>query len=276
MKIGYLGPTGSYSHEAALEYGRHLTQAVEPAALTSFPAIISSVESGQFDYGILPVENSTHGAVATAMDELLKLRAATVCGEVILDIEHCLLVEKHSRYEVRHIYSHEQALEQCRDYLRRCYPNAELIKCVSTSEACERTLKGANRAAVASRMAARCYSMAVAAENIQDNAFNQTRFLIISGKQPAPTGRDKTSIVFAFPGDRPGSLYMILKSFADYGVNLTRIESRPAKDIMGKYIFYVDFIGHQNTEVGSAIIREISPQVNWLKVLGSYPEDSCR
>lgn len=274
MKIGYLGPPGSYSHEAAYSYTNRLTEEIDCIALPNFAAIISGIEDNSLAFGVLPVENSTHGAVATAMDELLKLNTGTVCGEVILDIEHCLLMGSNHPGKIASIYSHDQALEQCRHYLTRRYPNVKFIRCSSTSEACEQALQGDNRAAVASKAAARLYRLSVVDESIQDNIFNQTRFLIIAGKQTAPTSQDKTSIVFAFPGDHPGSLYKILKLFANHGINLTRIESRPAKNIMGEYIFYIDFLGHQLTDIGSSVLQEVRSQVDWLKVLGSYPIDS--
>ncbi len=275
MKIGYLGPSGSYSYDVACRYAESAGEVVDCVPLPSFAAIIEGVEQGQICRGIIPVENSTYGAVATAMDLLLNLRNSTICGEVVLNIEHCLLSQSNNVADIKYVYSHEQALEQCRRFFCEHYPQIELINCSSTSQACELARKnGAAYGAVAGKTAAQLYDLCIAAQNIQDNVFNQTRFLIIGEKPVEPTGRDKTSIAFAFPGDCPGSLYKILKSFANRNINLTRIESRPAKHTMGKYIFYIDFSGHCKDEPSAQILREISGQVDWLKILGSYPIDT--
>jgi prephenate dehydratase len=275
MIIGYLGPAGSYSHEAACRYAEIAGETVNCVALPSFAAIVDGVEQGRFGSGIIPVENSTHGAVATAMDTLLNLQKGTVCGEVVLNIEHCLLSTSGNLADLHYVYSHEQALEQCRRFFHDRCPQIELVSCSSTSQACELAGRsGAAYGAVAGKTAASFYGLRIALQNIQDNVFNQTRFLIIGAQQAEPTGRDKTSIAFAFPGDRPGSLYKILKSFADRSINLTRIESRPAKHMMGKYMFHIDFLGHRQEEAGSRVLREVAGQVEWLKILGSYPIDA--
>lgn len=277
MKIGYLGPPGSYSYEVACQYAAETAGEAKCIAMPSFSSIIEGVEQGQLDTGIIPIENSTHGAVASVMDLLANLRQSTVCGEMVLDIEHCLLTQGTSIESIKHVFSHEQALEQCRGFFSSQHPHMELISCSSTSQACEMARKYGNAyGAVASRAAAQLYDLAVAAQNIQDNAFNQTRFLVIAVTKTKPTGRDKTSIVFAFPDDCPGSLFNVLKAFASRNINLTRVESRPAKHIMGKYIFYIDFSRHVDEQISIAALAEISEQVCWLKVLGSYPIDSRR
>lgn len=270
MKLGYLGPPGSYSYEAACLYAAGGD--LECVPLPSFSAVVEEVEQGRIAWGILPVENSTYGAVATAMDLLLNLNNGAVCGETVLNIEHCLLGTGSGDGDIQYVYSHHQALEQCRRFFSGYYPHIGLIPCLSTSQACELALKsGPAYGAVASKAAARLYRLPVLAESIQDNAFNQTRFLIIGHQLMPPTGADKTSIAFAFFGDRPGSLFSILQSFADRDINLTRIESRPAQKLLGEYIFYVDFAGHAQAALGDSALREIGGKVRWLKVLGSYP-----
>ena len=272
MKIGYLGPLGSYSHEAACQYASISSDPAECIAMPSFSAIIEGVELGYLDSGVIPVENSTHGAVASAMDMLVKLNKGTACGELVLNIEHCLLNISGCIDDIKYVFSHEQAFEQCREFFFNNYPHIEFIRCSSTSQACEMAQqKGSSYGAVAGQPASQIYGLNVVEQNIQDNVFNQTRFLIIGGKQSKPTGIDKTSIVFAFHDDYPGSLFGVLKAFASNGINLTRIESRPAKHIMGKYIFYIDFSGHVEDKASTAALKEIGGQVNWLKVLGSYP-----
>lgn len=272
MKIGYLGPRGSYSYEVACQYAADRDDEVDCIAMASFAAIVEGVEEGKLDQGIIPVENSTHGAVASAMDTLIHLRKSKVCGEMVHDIEHCLLSTNTNIEGIKYIFSHEQALEQCHQFFAKHYPHIELIHCSSTSKACKMARKNGDAyGAVASRMAAKLYDLSVVAQNIQDNVFNQTRFLLIGTKNIEPSGQDKTSLVFAFHDDCPGSLFNVLKAFASRNVNLTRIESRPAKHIMGQYIFYIDFIGHVKDEISIDIMQEIAGQVSWLKVLGSYP-----
>lgn len=275
MKIGYLGPVGTYSYEAACLYTKSLPETIDCVALPNFHAIIDGVEDEALDKGIIPVENSTHGAVATAMDTLLHLRKSKVCGEITLKIEHCLLGSANNMDEIRCVYSHEQALEQCSQFFYQTNPQMEIIYCASTAQACALAVKnGSAYGAVASQSAAQRYNLNDLAQKIQDNPFNQTRFLIIGNEAAEKTGSDKTSLILAFSDDRPGSLYGVLRSFARQGINLTRIESRPAKNHVGQYIFYIDFQGHQNDEKGRKVLNELAGQVHWLKVLGSYPIDN--
>lgn len=272
MKIGYLGPPGSYSHEVAYQYSINVQTATQLIALPTFSAIIEGVEQGVINSGVIPIENSTHGAVAAAMDSLVHLNNGTVCREIVIDIEHCLLSSGGAASEIKYVFSHEQAIGQCYEFFHNRYPRIEFIQCGSTSQACEMAKKsGSAYGAIAGKPAAKLYDLTVVAENIQDNNFNQTRFLIIGDKALAATGRDKTSIVFAFHDDCPGSLFAVLKAFALRSINLTRIESRPAKHTMGKYIFYIDFNGHVENDSCALALQEITAQVSWLKILGSYP-----
>ena len=275
MKLGYLGPPGSYSHEVACRYAKNSPAPVECVPLPNFSAVVEGVEQGRLDYGLLPVENSTYGAVATAMDMLLNLNNGLVCGEAILDIEHCLLGTGPGTEKIQYVYSHHQAWEQCRRFFSDQYPHIEFIPCLSTSQACQLAIStGPAYGAVASRTAASLYRLSVLAESIQDNAFNQTRFLFIGHQPMPPSGRDKTSIVFAFADDQPGCLYGILQCFAERRINLTRVESRPTQKMLGEYLFYIDFLGHNQDELGKNALQEISNKVRWLKVLGSYPVTS--
>lgn len=274
MKIAYLGPEGSYSQEAAQEYinkynpGQHTFTPV-----ASFSEVIEQVEEGKTDYGILPVENSTYGAVATAMDLLLKLDKSTVIGEFVLDIHNNFLSTTADASQVKYVYSHEQAIEQCHEFFEKNYPNIEFIRCPSTTQACILAQKGgAEYGAVAGKRAAALYGLHTIHESIQDNAFNQTRFLVISKQAHHPSGNDKTSIVFSFLADSSaGGLFDILRAFANHKINLTRIESRPAKNSVGNYIFYIDFLGHYKDNFWKAAYEEMKPNLSWMKVMGSYP-----
>ena len=274
MKIAYLGPEGSYSQEAAQRYmKRRNLHTYTFVSCTGFSEVIAKVENGETELGILPVENSTYGAVATAMDLLLKLNQSSVVDEFVLDIHNNFLSTNKNADEIKYVYSHEQAIEQCQSFFEKNYPHIEFIRCPSTTQACILAQKGgAEYGAVAGKRAAGLYGLHIIHESIQDNAFNQTRFQIISKEVRHPSGNDKTSIVFSFHADTSaGSLFDILKAFANHKINLTRIESRPAKNSVGNYIFYIDFIGHQEDAFWKAAYEEMKPNLSWIQIIGSYP-----
>ncbi len=272
MKLGYLGPKGSYSYEAARIYAAY----AELIPIASFYEIIQAVEKGDIDEGILPIENSTEGAVTFVMDGLLKTGEARIIGELVLPIRHNLVSLSDDIEEIDYIYSHPQAFEQCRGYFRRYIPGASLISCESTSLACAKAKKkGRGFAAIANNEATLIYNLNVLRSNIQDNFLNQTRFVIIGKKSDLECGYCKTSIAFTLPDDRPGALYKVLKEFADREINLTRIESRPAKTEIGKYIFYIDFIGTPKSDIVGEALCEIKNMTVFLKILGTYPTE-CR
>jgi len=267
MKIGYLGPEGSYSYEAAKTYSLEASL----INISSFNQIFQGVESGMLDIGILPIENSTEGAVTPVMDGLMSMRAARIVGELIQQIHHQLL-SLGALEEIKYVYSHPQAIEQCREFFKRELPSIALIPCSSTSEACRLCLEGGSEyGAIASITAGALHGLNTIASDIQDNTHNQTRFIILGREGTAPTGDDKTSIAFSFFDDYPGSLFQVLKLFAEENINLTRIESRPAKTELGKYIFYVDFKGHSSEEAVMRVINNIKKITNKLINFGSYP-----
>lgn len=267
MKLGYLGPEGSYSYEAAKTYAPH----AELLPMVSFYEIVEGVEEGSIDEGILPIENSTEGAVTPVMDGLLKTNEAKIAGELVLPIHHNLISLNDNIEEIEYIYSHPQAIEQCREYFRKHIPKASLISCESTSLACGKAKeKGKSFAAIANKESAVIYNLNILKSNIQDNILNQTRFVIISKDPALECNPCKTSIAFAFSNDRPGSLYKVLKEFGDEDINLTRIESRPAKTEIGKYVFYIDFIGTPKDIIIEEILDKIKDMTVVLKVLGTY------
>lgn len=268
MELGYLGPQGSHSHEAAKVYA----PAAKLVPMTSFYEIIQAVEKGDIDRGILPIENSTEGAVTFVMDGLLKTEEAGIVGELVLPICHNLVSLNDNIGEIDCIYSHPQAIEQCREYFREYFPEALLISCESTSLACAKAKRrGKNFAAVANMEAALIYDLNVLERDIQDNLLNQTRFVIVSRELPLECNHCKTSIAFTFPDDKPGALHSVLKEFADRNINLTRIESRPAKTVIGKYIFYIDFMGTPKNNAVNEALCEIENMTGFLKILGTYP-----
>lgn len=268
MKLGYLGPEGSYSYIAVKQYAPQ----GDLIGMKTLREIITSVEEGKIDEGILPIENSTEGAVTEVMDALMSTMISKIQGEIILPVRHNLLSVGENEKELRYVLSHPQALEQCREFFAKHYPQIVLIPCESTSSACKIAKeKGKEYGAIANIWAAENNGLKILNRDVQDNCHNQTRFVIIGRGNKKPTGRDKTSIVFSFYDDFPGSLYMVLKEFAEERINLTRIESRPAKSEVGKYRFYIDFYGHQEDIKSKMVLQNIEKMTNMLKIFGSYP-----
>lgn len=268
MELGYLGPEGSHSHAAAKYY--------DPKGIfigmKTFKQIIKAVEDNRIQEGILPIENSTEGAVTQVMDYLMDTNNSRIQGEIILRVRHNLLSVGENIGEIRYVFSHPQALEQCREFLGNHYPDIVLVPCKSSSYACKiAEEKGKAYGAIANSWLAENHGLKILREDIQDNVNNQTRFVIIGRGETPRTGRDKTSIAFSFHDDFPGSLYGVLKEFAEEKINLTRIESRPAKTELGKYIFYVDFHGHQEDMICKKVLNRIDKITNKLKIFGSYP-----
>lgn len=268
MELGYLGPEGSYSYTAV----KHYAPDGILIGMKTFKQIITAVEEGSLQEGILPIENSTEGAVTQAMDNLMDTKISKIQGEIILQVRHNLLSVGENTKELRYVLSHPQALEQCREFLGNNYPTIKLAACESTSDACRIAKeKGKKYGAIANSWAAENNGLKILHRDIQDNINNQTRFVIIGRRDTIPTGRDKTSIAFSFHDDFPGSLYSVLREFAEEKINLTRVESRPAKTELGKYIFYVDFEGHKEDIKAKKVLSNIEKMTNKLKIFGSYP-----
>ncbi|SNS81417.1 prephenate dehydratase [Anaerovirgula multivorans] len=268
MELGYLGPEGSYSYIAA----KHYLPKGNIIAMKTFRQIITAVEEGSIEAGILPIENSTEGAVTQVMDGLMNTVVSRIQGEMILQVRLNLLSIGENIKELRYVLSHPQPLEQCREFMVNHFPQVVLRPCGSTSEACKIAReKGKEYGAIANSWAAENNGLKILYRDIQDNVNNQTRFVIIGRKDTIPTGRDKTSIAFSFHDDFPGSLYNVLREFAEERINLTRVESRPAKTELGKYIFYVDFEGHKEAIKAKKVLSNIEKMTNKLKIFGSYP-----
>lgn len=268
MKLGYLGPKGSYSYEAALFYAKDSVL----YDMDNFHDVIDGVEDGSLDEGILPLENSTEGVVTQVADALLHTRHSAIKKELVIPIVHNLYSFSGKMEDVRYILSHSQVLEQCRLFFRTQYSGIRLIPCGSSSQACIRMKsEGREYAAVASSSIGALHGLKLVQEAIQDNSWNETRFIVIGREKAGMTGNDKTSIAFTFHEDHPGSLYSVMQEFAEESINLSRIESRPAKSQIGKYVFYIDFAGHQDDEQVKALLERIRRKTNSLKILGSYP-----
>ncbi len=267
MLIGLLGPAGTFSEEAARCWSRD-------ADLKYFEDIldvVEAVETGDVDCGIVPLENSLEGSVNVTLD-LIRDGRLSIVGEVVVKVCHCLLgLGELSR--VRVAASHPQALSQCRNFIKKMGLRKKAVS--STAQAALLASHDESVAAIASRTAAGMYSLKVLASDIQDGLENFTRFAVLARWFALPSGRDKTSIVVFLEQNRPGALYEILEKFALGGIDLTRIESRPTREGLGEYLFFIDFRGHLAEPEVQQVLGEVKKKAKKLRVLGSYPEHRC-
>ena len=269
MKIAYLGPQGTFSEQAALDYARD----AELIAYRSITASAMSVLQGEADEAVCPIENSYQGAVTDTLDVLLHEEGLHIRQELTLDIVHNLMVKPGVVLAaVRRVYSHPQALGQCRRYLEQHLPDAELAASLSTAEAVEQAMASdVPSAAIAPGRAAELYGAQILAPGIQDDDNNVTRFVVLGKSDHPRTGNDLTSVAMAFSQDRPGQLFGVLKEFAERNINLTKIESRPTRLGLGKYYFLMDIEGHREDPVLAEVLGNIRKKASLLKVFGSYP-----
>lgn len=268
MKVAFQGERGAYSESAVYKFFGADTQ-VKPCR--DFKDVFESIAKQKTAFGVVPIENSLEGSINQTYDLFLKYDLK-VCGEVIVKIEHCLIANPSTKLEdVKAVYSHPQALAQCRSFLERF--GRELIPTYDTAGSVkmlkEKGIKDA--AAVASERAAELYDMKILARDIADNKENYTRFFVLSKEDAAASGRDKTSIIFS-AAHKPGSLYKTLNEFAQRNINLTKIESRPTKQTPWEYNFYLDFEGHRNEERCAQALQALEKYAAFIKILGSYPK----
>ena len=268
LKIAYLGPEGTWTHQAAIKkFGHSVTYAPQP----NFSDVFDQVARRQANYGVVPIENSTEGAVNHTLD-LFVDSPLFICAQILLRIENGLMADL-PREQIKTLYSHPQALAQCRGWILKHFPKADLVEVSSTTRAAqlakENSAQGA--AAIGSPAAAEMYGLTVLEESIQDRATNTTRFLVIGEKTCPPTGNDRTSLLFAIH-DRPGSLVRALQAFDQFHINMSKIESRPSKRKDWEYIFYVDLAGHCADPVVKNGIEELEKHCSMVKLLGSYPD----
>ncbi|MEO1237511.1 MAG: prephenate dehydratase [Planctomycetota bacterium] len=266
LRIGYLGPPGSFSHLAAR---KKFGASVDYDPLTDFAAIFDEVARGHVDYGLIPIENSTHGGVTASLDCFLDT-PVKIAAEVRIAIHHNLL----SRFplaEVTHVYSHQQALGQCRRWLAAQLPGAEQIATVSTSDAAARAASEDGSAAIGSSLAAQLHDLPVLYDNIEDNPNNETRFFVIARQNAKPSGDDKTSVLFTTE-HKAGALTDVLNVFRDHGLNLTRLAERPSQRMNWEYYFFIDVEGHADEPRVQAALAEAKRHCLQLTVLGSFPQ----
>lgn len=269
-KVGYLGPKGTFTEIAAQEYRGSVD---EYLPYCDIKGLVKSLVEEEIDRAVVPIENSLQGAVTLTLDLLLKYDLM-IKEEVIIPITHSLLVNEGIKDLTRldHIVSHPQALAQCRSFIDSSL-DCKLHTAESTAEAIQKVAEaGPGWGAVGNYHAADYYNLAVLKEDIQDSEENWTRFVILANEDNIPTGNDKTSIICSPKDDHPGALYEILREFATREINLTRIESRPARKMIGDYIFFIDFIGHRKYESIRKALSNVEEIVAWMKLLGSYPQ----
>ncbi|MBI3611486.1 MAG: prephenate dehydratase [Nitrospirae bacterium] len=266
LKVAYLGPKATFTHLASL---RQFGFSAAYVPVNSIKDVFSEVERGRADYGVVPIENSTEGVVNHTLDMFID-SPLKIVGEVMQEVSHHLMNKSGRIEDVKHLYSHPHAIAQCRVWLENHLSRIPTTEVYSTAKAAEVCNENPSAAAIASELAAQLYGLQIIQRRIEDNINNFTRFLVISQKSLGRTGRDKTSIMFTIR-DRVGALHDMLKPFSEYGLNLTKIESRPSKKKAWEYIFFVDLEGHQADEKVKSAVEALKEQCLFLKVLGSYP-----
>ncbi len=267
-RVGYLGPAGTNTEVAALRF-------YPDAARVPFATIaqtVRAVETGDVDRGMAPAENSLQGTITETVDLLIRDDGLAICGEIVLDIEHCLMLQPGAdRDAIEVIYSHPQSLGQCRQYLETHFSGVRTEAALSNSEAVGVMMKTPRSAAIGPARAAEIYGAEIAERGIEDSANNKTRFVVLARNGAAATGHDKTSLAFGVAHDRPGTLVSVLHEFADRAINLTKIESRPSGADLGVYIFLIDVEGHRDDPPVAQALAAVKEQANFFKVFGSYP-----
>jgi chorismate mutase/prephenate dehydratase len=267
LSVGYLGPEGTFTQAAAL---KHFGHSVRTLPFGTIGDIFREVEAGSCNFGVVPVENSTEGVVNHTLDMFMS-SPLRIAGEVTLRIHHHLMTKAAEFGAVQRVFSHQQSLAQCRGWLDRHLPNAERVPVGSNAEAAKLASQSPDSAAVAGEAAAELYDLRILADRIEDEPGNTTRFLVIGPKDAPVSGRDKTSMLLSCRNEA-GGLHRLLTAFADQGISMTRIESRPSRQGVWDYVFFVDICGHRDDVAVGEALAKLKDAANLCKVLGSYPE----
>ena len=266
MTVAFLGPQGTYTQAAVV---KHFGQAVNSMDVKTIGDVFSVVEQGRAHFGVVPIENSTEGVITHTLD-CFATSSLKVCGEVQLAINHQLLSDADGLTSVQKVYAHPQALAQCRGWLERYLPDAEMMATNSNAEAAIVASKQPSAAAIASDMAAKLYGIKILASGIEDEKNNTTRFLIVGTHSFAASGKDKTTVMVS-TNNKAGSLFELLKPLYDHGVDMSRIESRPSRHTNWDYVFFIDLIGHIDNQEVFAALTELESKSAFYKLIGSYP-----
>jgi chorismate mutase/prephenate dehydratase len=266
LTVAYLGPQGTFTEAAAL---KRFGSAVQGEPCATIDDVFRAVESGAVQYGVVPVENSTEGAVGRTLDLLLNSNLQ-ICGEVMLQVHQCLLSNENELSLIRKIYSHPQSFGQSQGWLNAHLPHAERITASSNADAARLAAEESYAASVGGVQAAEHFKLKVLAQNIEDDSRNTTRFLVLGKQQVAASGNDKTSLVLS-AANRPGAVHELLTPLARHSVSMTKLESRPARSGSWEYVFYVDIEGHRDDARVAAALAELAESAAFVKILGSYP-----
>jgi len=266
LEVAFLGPEGTFTQAAAL---KHFGHAVRTVPLAAIPDVFREVESGSCHFGLVPVENSTEGVINHTLDMFMK-SPLRICGEVTLRIHHHLMSRLERPEQIRRVYSHQQSFAQCRGWLDRNLPHAERFSVGSNAEAARMARGEEGAAAIAGEAAAEIYGLDMLVLNIEDEPENTTRFLVIGKNDAPPSGRDKTSLLLASRNEA-GGLYALLVPFYEQGISMTRIESRPSRETLWDYVFFVDIEGHRHDLNALVAFGELEKKAKLFKILGSYP-----
>ncbi len=267
LEVAYLGPEGSFTQAATLkQFGGSIN--LQP--MTTIADVFHAVESDNASYGVVPVENSTEGMVSHTLDRFLTT-PLKINGEVSLRIHHYLLSKSKNIADIKSVYAHPQALAQCRNWLVENLPEADLIPVTSNSEAAKMVADTPNAAAIAANRAAEIYQLETLASNIEDEANNTTRFLVIGRQDVGASGNDKTALLVSTK-NQPGALFKLLQPLAESGITMSRIESRPARTGVWEYVFFIDIDGHHCDEAVAEALQKLEQASSMCRVLGSYPK----
>jgi len=267
MTIGYLGPEGTFTQAAAL---KHFGHSVNTAPLGTIDDVFREVESGSAHYGVVPVENSTEGVISHTLDRFMN-SSLTICGEVELRVHHNLMGMMKHTSDISRVYSHQQSLAQCREWLDQNLSGVERVAVSSNAKAARIAKDEQGAAAIASDIAASIYELDILHKNIEDWPDNTTRFLIIGRQETPPSGADKTSLLVSTM-NKPGALHRLLNPLASNSISMSRIESRPSRMTMWDYVFFIDIEGHKNDQQVATALAELEEEAAMLKILGSYPK----
>ena len=266
LTISYLGPEATFTHQAAI---KNFGSSVSYLPVKTIADIFTEVEKDRADYGVVPIENSTEGMINHTLDMFID-SDLSICAEIGLKIEQCLLSKPGDIGKVKRIYSFTPPLAQCRNWIEENLPGKQVVEVSSTAEAARSASRDGSGAAIASSVAAEKYGLKIISQGIEDIRENYTRFLVIGKSESGISGEDKTSILVSIK-DKVGALHDMLVAFKKYGVNLTKIESRPTKKKAWEYIFFIDFIGHISDKKVQNVLNGIKKSCSYIKVLGSYP-----
>jgi chorismate mutase/prephenate dehydratase len=265
-RVGYLGPSGTFSEMAVV---RHFGSGIDAVPLPSIDAVFRATEAGEIDFAVAPVENSTEGAVPRTLDLLLQT-PLKICGEVVVHVHQNLMTRSGNLEGIERVVSHPQSLAQCHGWLSQNLPRAERVPASSNAEAARIAAGDAGTAAIGPMLAAERYGLTVYAANIEDEPSNRTRFIVLSTTDAAPSGRDRTSLVMS-AHNRPGAVHALLTPLKEERVSMSRIESRPARTGQWEYFFFVDLDGHREDPPVARALARLAENAPFLKVFGSYP-----